>query len=85
MGEKFKDLFEETDSSLNYSLLNFRREENIENIPELILLIQSFKQAAKNILKDEDLTEKFGQLIEKLEKSPIKFTPPETVAVIIKK
>jgi SRSO17 transposase len=84
MGEKFKELFDEVNPRLEYSLQSFKREENVANTPELILNIRGFYQVAKNLLKDEGLAEEAKKLIEELEKSPIKFTPPEIVVAIIK-
>ena len=84
MGEKFKELFDEVNPRLEYSLQSFKREEDVANTPELILNLRGFYQVAKNFLKDENLAEESKKLIEELEKSPIKFTPPEIVVAIIK-
>ena len=84
MGEKFKELFNEVDPRLDYSLQSFKREEDVANTPELILNLRGFYQGAKNFLKDENLAEEIRKLIEELEKSPIRFAPPEIVAVTIK-
>lgn len=83
MGEKFEDLFKEVSSDLNYSLQSFKREEDVANVPELILMLRQFYGEAKK-LKDEVLAKGFNDLIEKLEKSPIKFAPPEIVVATIK-
>ena len=85
MGEKFEELFTEVDLNLNFSLRHFKREESVANIPELILNLRGFYQTARDILKDDDLAKEFKKLIEELEKSPVKFVPPEIVAAIIKK
>ncbi len=85
MGEKLNDLLEEISPSLDYSLQSFKREEDVANTPELILNLRGFSQIAKNVLADQDLLEKCEKLIEKLGKTPLKFSPPEVVTALIKK
>ena len=85
MGEKFKDLFNKVDPKLNFDIQSFKRREAIENIPELLLNLRDLRSVAKNIIKDEILTQGFEEIIKQLEEKPIKFAPPEIVAAIIKK
>lgn len=84
MGEKFEDLFQEIDPNLKYTLDSFSREEG-NYTPELLLNLRGFHRAAKDILKDTEMTDKLEALIEKLEKEPIEFVPPDTVVAIIRK
>ena len=85
MGEKYRELLDSVDPHLNYSLRSFKREEGVADTVELILILRIFYQGAKNVLKDENLAEESRKLREELEKSPIKFVPPEIVTAIIKK
>ena len=84
MGKKFEELFEEVAPGLNYSLQGFRREEDMANTPEVILVLKGMQQISKNVLKDEGLSEEARRLIEELSKTPVKLSPPEVVVATIK-
>lgn len=85
MGKQFDELIHEVDPSLPYRLEHFIREESVENVPELILNIKGMQQGAKNGLKNKALAVVFQELIDRLEKEPIKFSPPEITAAILTK
>lgn len=85
MGEKFSELFADVDPTLKYNLQSFKREESIDNNPELIMNVRGMGGAVENVLHDTELAEKFKKLASELEQHPIAFVPPEVVVATVRK
>lgn len=85
LGEKLEKLLLQINPNFNLTINKYKREESIDNISELILSLESFSGIAKNIIKDEVLTNRLINLKDSLEKKPIKFSPPSIVTAIINK
>lgn len=85
MGEKLPEMLETTGSILEYKIENFRREEDVENTPELVITLRGMGGAIRNVFNDGALADELEALADDFERNPIAFEPPAIVSATVNK